>query len=258
MLKEQIMKYLNFIVVIFIGMNFNVYGDVQITRDSLLSYLMNEKIGEQIGDFNISPSGRWVIGTTYFPTNAYADSVELFLFPYNDISKKVKLITFHASGAHMAVDIGNQISGYNQIHHRTWNVCEDKLLIGLRSTTHNTQVDKMEVFKIDIYSITTNTKENITANTLTRILKTSNFPNPFRLKTAIKYFLPQAKYVAINIYNIKGELVKVLEQTKRNRGENTVIWDGTDNKGQRLSSGKYFYQVISGDLITARKIVLLK
>jgi len=72
----------------------------------------------------------------------------------------------------------------------------------------------------------------------------SNYPNPFKKETVILYTLPvHVSNPVIEIFNIKGEKIKSL-----NLGVNNVIWDGTDNYHKTVSSGIYFYQVISDDL----------
>ena len=81
----------------------------------------------------------------------------------------------------------------------------------------------------------------------------SNYPNPFKKETVILYTLPvHVSNPVIEIFNIKGEKIKSL-----NLGVNNVIWDGTDNYHKTVSSGIYFYQVISDDYMSKTKQMLL-
>jgi hypothetical protein len=86
-----------------------------------------------------------------------------------------------------------------------------------------------------------------------------NYPNPFNPITVIRYTVPQETFMSINIFDIRGSLVRNLlnNETKR-EGTYTIQWDGKDNKGRMLGSGKYYYKVISGDRITQNKMILLK
>jgi len=58
----------------------------------------------------------------------------------------------------------------------------------------------------------------------------------------------------LRIYNLKGELARVLEA--KTLGWNELNWDGCDQRGQHLPSGIYLLQIKSGMLSQARKVVL--
>ena len=56
-----------------------------------------------------------------------------------------------------------------------------------------------------------------------------------------------AKSVTIKIYNESGTLVKTIENASGNTGDNKVVWDFTDNNGDKVSPGKYRFEVIATD-----------
>ena len=90
-----------------------------------------------------------------------------------------------------------------------------------------------------------------------------NYPNPFNPETWIPYVLAEDAYVTVRIYNLKGELIRTLEVGKRQRGiyvspERAVYWDGTDEAGEPVASGVYFYQLSAGDFRQTRRMVLMK
>jgi hypothetical protein len=85
-----------------------------------------------------------------------------------------------------------------------------------------------------------------------------NYPNPFNPSTTISFELPQQGRVQVNIYNSVGQLVRVLANEQRAAGLHSIVWDGKDNAGSAVTSGTYFYQVQVGDLIQAKKMLLLK
>jgi hypothetical protein len=87
-----------------------------------------------------------------------------------------------------------------------------------------------------------------------------NYPNPFNPETTIKYELPEAGQVRLEVYNMLGQVVKTLVDNQfQNAGRHTVQWDATNNSGQPLSSGVYFYRVIAGgEFSDHKKMLLLK
>ena len=80
-----------------------------------------------------------------------------------------------------------------------------------------------------------------------------NYPNPFNARTTIKYGLPEAARVIINIYDVLGRRVETLVDTKQQPGYYQVTWNADD-----LSSGIYFYKLTAGDFVESKKMTLLK
>ena len=85
-----------------------------------------------------------------------------------------------------------------------------------------------------------------------------NFPNPFNPSTTIRFNLPTASPVQLKIFDIKGELIKIIVSDEQPAGENEMIWDGTNNKGIKQPSGVYVYQLNSNSNTDVRKMILLK
>ncbi|MEN8191299.1 MAG: lamin tail domain-containing protein [Bacteroidota bacterium] len=86
----------------------------------------------------------------------------------------------------------------------------------------------------------------------------NNYPNPFNPSTVIKVALPSAQHVALRVYNIHGELVSTLVNNNLSAGYHQFTWNGTNNNGSRVSSGIYFYQVISNEFNQVKKMMLVK
>ncbi len=86
-----------------------------------------------------------------------------------------------------------------------------------------------------------------------------NYPNPFNPETTI-YFETTNLYEnsLIEIYNLKGQRVKKLEIRNLELGINNVVWNGTNDDNQPVSSGIYFYKLISGNFKQINKMLLLK
>jgi chitinase len=89
-------------------------------------------------------------------------------------------------------------------------------------------------------------------------LKSTNFPNPFNPSTTISYELPNVSKVKIDIYNIRGELIKNLYNGTKNKDKHSIIWKGNNNSGKNVPSGIYFYRIKSGKYTSTKKIILLK
>jgi len=87
-----------------------------------------------------------------------------------------------------------------------------------------------------------------------------NAPNPFNPSTAISYTVPERMnvQVTLEVFNMRGMRLRRLVDSERGPGFYTVIWDGTDEKGAKVSSGVYFYRLKAGDFVKVRKMVLLK
>jgi hypothetical protein len=86
------------------------------------------------------------------------------------------------------------------------------------------------------------------------------YPNPFNPTTTIRYSIASAGHVSLRIYNAAGQLVRTLVDEKQApvaEGFN-VTWDGTDNHGQGVSSGVYFYKLSAKEYGETKKMVLLK
>ncbi len=88
-----------------------------------------------------------------------------------------------------------------------------------------------------------------------------NYPNPFDISTIIKLSIPENihKY-NLSIYNIRGQLIKTFsaDQIKREEGYYNVLWDGTDNSGQVVSSGVYLCKLQGKTKVRTKKLLLLK
>ncbi|MGC9361917.1 MAG: chitobiase/beta-hexosaminidase C-terminal domain-containing protein [Candidatus Syntrophosphaera sp.] len=85
-----------------------------------------------------------------------------------------------------------------------------------------------------------------------------NYPNPFNPQTTIEFFTDKASEVRITIFNQKGQAIRTLNADTQAKGTHSIVWDGTDDKGQSVSSGVYYYHMHSGKYSSTRKMVLMK
>lgn len=88
---------------------------------------------------------------------------------------------------------------------------------------------------------------------------TQNYPNPFNPNTKIQFSLPNEGKVALGIYDITGqEIKKLVDHDFMNAGKYTAEWDGTDNFGNKVTSGIYFARMSVGQMQKTIKMNLVK
>jgi hypothetical protein len=85
-----------------------------------------------------------------------------------------------------------------------------------------------------------------------------NYPNPFNPSTTIKYQLAEGANVVLEIYNLAGQKVRTLVNERQEAGYYSVVWDGLNERGERLASGMYFYRINAGKFAQVNKMVMLK
>ncbi len=85
-----------------------------------------------------------------------------------------------------------------------------------------------------------------------------NYPNPFNPSPTIKYSLKENSKVSLNIYNIKGQMVKQLINNQLSAGQHIAIWNRKDDNNKPVSSEIYFYKLKTGDYEKTKKMILLK
>jgi 5'-nucleotidase/UDP-sugar diphosphatase len=85
-----------------------------------------------------------------------------------------------------------------------------------------------------------------------------NYPNPFNPETQISYSLPEDEQVRLTIYNVLGQRIKVLVDEHQSAGKQTVIWNGRNENGEKVSSGVYFYKLQAGEIVLTKKMSLMK
>jgi hypothetical protein len=86
-----------------------------------------------------------------------------------------------------------------------------------------------------------------------------NYPNPFNPSTKIRWHLPENSFVTLKVYDINGEEIATLINEFRNAGIHETVFDANDlSKGYTLTSGVYFYRLVSENFVDTKKFVLLK
>ncbi|MEX2117309.1 MAG: T9SS type A sorting domain-containing protein [Bacteroidota bacterium] len=80
-----------------------------------------------------------------------------------------------------------------------------------------------------------------------------NYPNPFNPSTTIRYDLPAATLVTIRIFDIHGQQISTVVDEEKPAGAHQVSVTLPN-----LSSGVYFYRILTSDYVKTRKFILLR
>jgi len=85
------------------------------------------------------------------------------------------------------------------------------------------------------------------------------YPNPFTNQVNIRYNLDKSSQVKLQVYNLRGQLVKTIISDNQSKGEQLAVWEGCDNSGRHLASGIYFLRMeIDGKQQKPHRLVFLK
>jgi hypothetical protein len=83
-------------------------------------------------------------------------------------------------------------------------------------------------------------------------------PNPFTAGTTVRFNLPSAMAVKVDVYDVTGQLVRSLLDAQASPGTHAIEWDGRDSFGSSVARGVYFVRMSAGDFRASEKIVLLR
>lgn len=174
----------------------------------------------------------------FYPTTTGDGEI---IFQYHDVEEPASITV----GMENNTEDDGLLYLYNELYDATANEVQNELAIKLTTT---------------IPSITSIDEQlNGNANNIPSTYSLAqNYPNPFNPETRIRYSIPEAGLVSIKIYRIDGELVKTLMNTENNPGNYEVVWNGTNDFGNKVSSGVYFCRIISRDFSSVKKMILLK
>jgi len=85
-----------------------------------------------------------------------------------------------------------------------------------------------------------------------------NFPNPFNPFTTVDFDLPRDCQVRLEIFNVLGQNVRLLVDRRMGAGFHEVTWDGTDESGNPVPTGVYFYRLSAEDFNEVKKMLLIR
>lgn len=80
-----------------------------------------------------------------------------------------------------------------------------------------------------------------------------NYPNPFNPSTNIRFSIPTDEMVKISIYNLMGQELEVILNSFESSGNHKIMWNAS-----KYSSGVYFYQMKTRNVIRTKSLLLIK
>ena len=85
-----------------------------------------------------------------------------------------------------------------------------------------------------------------------------NFPNPFNPSTHVRYQLAQSGKVDLKVFNVAGQLVKIIVSDKQNAGYYQIAWRGDNNRGKQVASGVYFCRLETPGYTKSMKMIVVR
>jgi hypothetical protein len=142
----------------------------------------------------------------------------------------------------------------------TWNDRETKIILfgGLNSSGNLIEAQWEYDLQTESWETSTATDEPTPPCQTSAILHPI-YPNPFNPTTNISFSLENATIATLNIYNLKGQLVKTLVQNQTlPAGDHSLAWHGNTDAGNNAASGIYFVKLHTKSNTSTQKMLLLK
>jgi hypothetical protein len=97
------------------------------------------------------------------------------------------------------------------------------------------------------------------SNTIKGFKLYQNYPNPFNPTTTISFEISHPFNISLKIYNVLGkEINRLIDNREYTTGSYKIIWDGTENNGNKSASGIYFYRLFTNKIVLTKSMILLK
>jgi endoglucanase len=138
---------------------------------------------------------------------------------------------------------------YNPEGNFDWKLISSFEIVNEFDKLKNTKIffDDIKIFNPDS---STNVEDEILADDF---LLYQNYPNPFNPSTTIKYSIGKSSFVTLQVFDLLGNEVTSLVNEHKQSGTHRI-----DFNAQHLSSGIYFYRLISSNKILTKKLTLIK
>ena len=133
---------------------------------------------------------------------------------------------------------------------------------GLMLAAGNTSTDDLWFNKLDL-SLAKESAEQIALEEkreaeIDNFKEAGVYPNPFNPTTTIRFAVQAPMNVKLQIFNLRGELVRTLANGDFQRGLYERVWNGRDSAGNLSASGVYFYRLQIGEKLYRGRMQLIK
>ena len=85
-----------------------------------------------------------------------------------------------------------------------------------------------------------------------------NYPNPFNPSTRIQFSMPAPAHIRLDIYNTLGQRIKTLTDRPMQAGAHSLHWNGTNDSGETVANGIYYYRLNSELGVLTKKMLFLR
>lgn len=107
-------------------------------------------------------------------------------------------------------------------------------------------------------NITVSVEDNQGEGTISESYQLEIYPNPFNSQTTVRYGLNQSGLVELTIYDLVGRRVRVLFEGYQRAVYHSLVWNGTNARGEIVSTGTYLMALRSNNVIVTRKLLYIK
>ena len=190
----------------------------------------------------VRPSLTWQQPTTGGDVTGYYVYSGSSANPYNSLNPENNRVTTITGATNTSWTYESDLASQSQYH---WQVVA-------YNSTGLSPASESWTFIIQTVSDTDNVSDIVATNLI------GNYPNPFNPETTIKFDLKHDAHVLIEIFSIRGQKVQTLVNNNLGAGNHQVIWNGSDNSGQQVGSGIYFYRMTTNEYSSIKRMVLMK
>ena len=176
-------------------------------------------------------------------TNIHVTDCELFLYWDNNIVKHISSTgPLNTEGLEVSVSPITTIDSVKIIVKSFSGLINNISSAGLAEVEVNSRVSSYDLVGInDPVAITNDYRLD------------QNYPNPFNPSTIIRFTLPKAQSVTLEVFDISGRNVATLISGRVEGGNNSIKFNPSN-----LSSGIYFYKLTADNFTQTRKMLFVK
>lgn len=91
-----------------------------------------------------------------------------------------------------------------------------------------------------------------------KIGRLKNYPNPFNNWTTLEFYLTEPADVVVEIFDVLGRKIKQFARIRGSAGYNQVVWNGTNDDNNVVSSGVYYYRISDGNIRKSKSMTIIK
>jgi hypothetical protein len=135
-----------------------------------------------------------------------------------------------------------------------WDVSECELVAFIQNLDNKEILQGTKVMVPDLLPLGVDDEVALPAETKL----VGNYPNPFNPSTTIQFSLKQSGNARVEVFNLLGQKITTLINERMEAGNHSLVWSGKDSRGNDVSSGIYFYKLVTDDYSSTRKMALTK